>query len=843
MGGTFEENGAGFLSSYDILTNFANPSPEISFVDVSGLGVDPTQGGEIVIEGSYFVDGTTQVFFRGEELTPTSTSDSAIVVTVPAYGGGNPEIVILNAEIATGDGGADTTAILDIPVTPIDIFALDVEKLYGESFELGWTSNGALTEEDSLLLDPFLDVTTAGTELTNTDQFPSINVSLNVPLEDLPDQLNELYEFNFVPGVMSTGPVKVVIQPTDFTETYGVQLLDVVKNYTYTIGNETTNIDPAIEAIMIDELNTDYLAIQESSGVNYLGIITNRSTGGFLSLSNAQKNSFLSLSNAEFDNGGIAFVTSENTLINVAAGGFLSLSNARVGGFLSLSNSGDVNVLPVEAEQFFDADDNFVLSTDERADWDGISNAFSQGRFLSLSNFEYLANAAADFNTNDEPPSIGISLSNGAALGFLSLSNAGTLGFLSLSNNLSLGFISLSNGDYGGSYSGFLSLSNSDNTEIISILSEDDVDILQLPEPDQMINMVPINVITGVGVGDQIAFPCAFLSDNLSRNYIVQYAVGEGTIEPASLDLEVDDASSTYGEDLPTITATLTGLQYDDVDTNVIAGFEFYSTIDNSPYEGAAGTYNIVPVYKDELNYDVTITNPGILTVEAREATLTIESFERDYGDDAPVYAATTSNLADGDSDTDIFSALSCDYEAGDDVGSYPITATLTDNPNYDLTIVAGFVNVSAKSITLDIASFGVDYGTAAPVYTALPSYLGGDDTNADVFSALNCDYTAGDDVGSYPITATLTANDNYDVTVNNGAVTVGAKAITLDIASFSIDYGTAAPVYTALPSYLGGDDTNADVFSALNCDYAAGDDVGSYPITATLTAITTTMM
>ena len=168
MGGTFEENGAGFLSSYDILTTFANPSPEIEFVDISGLGVDPTQGGTIVIEGSYFVDGSTQVFFRGEELTPTSTSDSAIVVTIPAYGGGNPEIVILNAALATGDGGSDTAAILDIPVTEVDIFGLDIVKQYGESFELGWTSNGVLTEEDSLLLDPFLDVTTAGTELTNT---------------------------------------------------------------------------------------------------------------------------------------------------------------------------------------------------------------------------------------------------------------------------------------------------------------------------------------------------------------------------------------------------------------------------------------------------------------------------------------------------------------------------------------------------------------------------------------------------------------------------------------------------------------------------------------------------
>ena len=227
---------------------------------------------------------------------------------------------------------------------------------------------------------------------------------------------------------------------------------------------------------------------------------------------------------------------------------------------------------------------------------------------------------------------------------------------------------------------------------------------------------------------------------------------------------------------------------------------------------------------------------PGDVTVGAKAITLNIATFDLDYGDAIPAYSATPSFLGGDDTDADIFSSLNCDYAQGDDIGTYPVTATLTVNPNYFVTVNDGAVNVGPKAIALDIASFNVLYGDDAPTYTATPSFLGGDDTNADVFTALNCDYGAGDDVGSYPITATLAVNPNYNVTVSSAAVTVGAIAITLDIASFGIDYGDAAPTYTASASFLGGDDTNADIFSSLDCDYGQGDDVGSYPVTATLT-------
>ena len=305
---------------------------------------------------------------------------------------------------------------------------------------------------------------------------------------------------------------------------------------------------------------------------------------------------------------------------------------------------------------------------------------------------------------------------------------------------------------------------------------------------------------------------------------------GAVTVGAKAITLDIASFSIDYGTAAPVYTALPSYLGGDDTNADVFSALNCDYTAGDD-----VGSYPITATLTDNDNYDVTVNN-GAVTVGAKAITLDIASFSIDYGTAAPVYTALPSYLGGDDTNADVFSALNCDYTAGDDVGSYPITATLTDNDNYDVTVNSGAVTVGAKAITLDIASFSIDYGTAAPVYTALPSYLGGDDTNADVFSALNCDYAAGDDVGSYPITATLTANDNYDVTVNNGAVTVGAKAITLDIASFSIDYGTAAPVYTALPSYLGGDDTNADVFSALNCDYTAGDDVGSYPITATLT-------
>jgi hypothetical protein len=153
------------------------------------------------------------------------------------------------------------------------------------------------------------------------------------------------------------------------------------------------------------------------------------------------------------------------------------------------------------------------------------------------------------------------------------------------------------------------------NDNTIVIIDAGDVDAGQISA------FTPINLITGLSVGQSDIIPGAFFTaDFFSNNFDVHYAPGKLKINPAVLTVKADDKTIFAGDVLPTFTSTITGFKYLDDKTTVINSGPSYSV--SPTYKSKAGTYTITPsgiVQKQTpVNYNINYQT-GILYVDPKD--------------------------------------------------------------------------------------------------------------------------------------------------------------------------------------------------------------------------------
>ncbi len=107
------------------------------------------------------------------------------------------------------------------------------------------------------------------------------------------------------------------------------------------------------------------------------------------------------------------------------------------------------------------------------------------------------------------------------------------------------------------------------------------------------------------------------------------------------------------------------------------------------------------------------------------------------------------------------------------DASSYSITIRASAPGHNDATITLTAV-VAKRNVTLDIANYSKVFGTDDPTFTASFSGLQASDTIAYTLSRI-----PGETVGDYVIGASVAINNNYNVTVNNGLLTITAAPAT----------------------------------------------------------------
>jgi hypothetical protein len=317
--------------------------------------------------------------------------------------------------------------------------------------------------------------------------------------------------------------------------------------------------------------------------------------------------------------------------------------------------------------------------------------------------------------------------------------------------------------------------------------------------------------------------------DGKLGNYDVTLNEGTLTITVAPLSVTPANASREYGEPNPAFGGSIVGIKNGD---DITATYASVATAASS-----VGTYPITATLDDPDNklgnYDVTL-NQGALTVTVAPLSVTPANASREYGEPNPALGGSIVGIKNGDDITATYASVAT---AASSVGTYPITATLDDPDNklgnYDVTLNEGTLAITVAPLSVTPANASREYGEPNPGFGgSIVGIKNGDDITATYASVA----TAASSVGTYPITANLNDPDgklgNYDVTLNEGTLTITVAPLSVTPANASREYGEPNPAFSgSIVGIKNGDDITATYASVAT----AASSVGTYPITATL--------
>ncbi|MGH7489101.1 MAG: MBG domain-containing protein, partial [bacterium] len=240
------------------------------------------------------------------------------------------------------------------------------------------------------------------------------------------------------------------------------------------------------------------------------------------------------------------------------------------------------------------------------------------------------------------------------------------------------------------------------------------------------------------------------------------------------------------------------------------------------------GSYPITPTLVDPTaklgNYTVTSTN-GTLTVNPTPLTVVAANASRLYGDANPSFTGTITGIKNLDNITATFASAAT---LTSPVGTYAIVPALADPTaklgNYSVTSTNGTLTINPAPLTVAGANASRLYGDASPAFTGTVTGIKNADNITATFASTA---TAASAVGTYPIVPTLldpTAKlGNYNVSINNGTLTVNPAALIAAANSLRRVYGNPNPTFAGVISGLRNGDlitatygTTADVTSAV---------------------------
>ncbi|HET6881964.1 MAG TPA: MBG domain-containing protein, partial [Pirellulales bacterium] len=318
-------------------------------------------------------------------------------------------------------------------------------------------------------------------------------------------------------------------------------------------------------------------------------------------------------------------------------------------------------------------------------------------------------------------------------------------------------------------------------------------------------------------------------------------------VDPAPLTITAKSTRKAYGQ-----TTTFAGTEF--TTSGLVNGDGVTSVTLNST--GAAATagvggspYQIIPSAAQGTglsNYDITYGN-GQLTVNAAPLTITAKSTGKTYGQTTTFAGTefTTSGLLNGDTVTSVsLASAGAAATAGVSGSPYqivPSKAQGTGLSNYDITYDNGQLTVNAVRLTITAKSTAKTYGqttTFAGTEFTTSGLVNSDAVTGVTLNSMGAVATAGVSGSPYqivPSAAQGTGLSNYDITYDNGTLTVTPATLTVKANDASRQYGHDNPTFTAtIMGFVNGDGASAVSGAAsLTTSATATSQLGTYTIAA----------
>lgn len=287
-----------------------------------------------------------------------------------------------------------------------------------------------------------------------------------------------------------------------------------------------------------------------------------------------------------------------------------------------------------------------------------------------------------------------------------------------------------------------------------------------------------------------------FVRVNRGDNYN-PYTSGKITVKinKAEVSATVTPKSDklTYGDNLPSLTATINGETYTIESGKYELHFGYTKITGN--VANNVGTYNIENVdisdlrekYPDK-NYEIKAETVGTITINKANLTVTVslDKTELTYGEALPIITYKFDGLKLSDKESD-FTRTETEFAEKLDVGTYTASVTLSGEKTkfYEITVNAADFTVKQRKATITINEIkDIVYGDKVPDLSAsVDGVLKGD----SLVYALETNYTVGakPDVlytASVKFNPEAAENKNYAISATGRTFNVGTKDLTIKL-------------------------------------------------------------
>ena len=242
------------------------------------------------------------------------------------------------------------------------------------------------------------------------------------------------------------------------------------------------------------------------------------------------------------------------------------------------------------------------------------------------------------------------------------------------------------------------------------------------------------------------------------KNYNVHFESGSLVITKAPLSISAGNYTKKQGDAMPVFKASYAGFKNGE-NESVLTKQPIFSCDANEV--SAPAEYAVTISGAEAENYAISYEQGHLTVVEADAIVVRAKSYNRQYGDENPVFEFETEGAAlDGTPE------IVCSAVANSPVGAYTIEVKQGSIKNYNVHFESGSLVITKAPLTISAGNYTKKQGDAMPVFKArYAGFKNGEDesvlTKKPVFS---CEANEASAPGEYPITVYDVEADNYEV-------------------------------------------------------------------------------
>lgn len=299
------------------------------------------------------------------------------------------------------------------------------------------------------------------------------------------------------------------------------------------------------------------------------------------------------------------------------------------------------------------------------------------------------------------------------------------------------------------------------------------------------------------------------------------------TIYPSSF-LSFASSTTTYNGKVPEVNYSFNGIGYGFQPTEV--------NMDNLVATAGNHTSDLTfTIANDDMSFDVDI--PYTYTINPVTLKAKVSDASRLYGDANPQFSSTYSGFVNNEDVSVVTShgSYTTTATAKSDVGTYSIKQTGATAQNYVFEYEDGTLTINKAPLTMTANDKTMTYGGTIPTFDAKYEGLKNNETQPvwTIEPSLSTTATSASKVGTYPITISNADAKNYQLTLNNGTLTIGKAELTVKVDDKSRIYGDANPEFTLTYTGLKNGETVPEWEKQPTVETTAdvNSNVGNYPI------------